>query len=145
MTVDSGYTVTQLWLLAFGSGLAAGVAFASLPLVSPRTGNRLAFRARCIVALLPPSAAGGYSVLAATRRHDDPSTALQLYIVAMLTLVALRVVFAGWLRRQGNGGPRSAEQWESLTSKQMLAFLAALVTVAACLAVTLDWLSSLWT
>jgi hypothetical protein len=134
--------VAQLWIIAVGSGIALTVAVASLPL-SPRARRKWGPGARFGLALLA-TAACSFFVLGRTARSDDEAVdGLHLYILATLTLVILRVLFARWLKRyvaaQMAGKPMQAS-----AGKVTVVFLGAFVVVVAALVGVLTWLPTLW-
>lgn len=140
---EAAFSVTQLWIIAAGACIAAAVAIGTLPLFSPRTGRRLGAGARVAVALLPPLGGAAFAVLDSTRRGYEESTGLHLYILALLTLVVLRIIFARWLRRAAEQH-RSGTPVEKLTVKGHVIFWITFVAVIVPLAVMLSRLPILW-
>lgn len=140
---EAAYSVTQLWIIAIGSCIATAVAFGTLPLASPRTGKKLGLGVRFAVAPLPGLAAGlGAFARSATRNYED-TTALYLYIIGALTLVALRVIFAKWIKRSTEAY-RAGTPMETSNIKVAVVLFVTLMAVFASIAVILAWLPTLW-
>ena len=75
--------------------------------------------------------------------QDEDTTGLQLYILGCLSLAVMRVLFAGWLRRAGEGS-RSGTPPRTSPTRVGVVFLITFVPLVASLAVLLTWLPSLW-
>lgn len=131
--------VGALWILA----VASSVALAAAVLTLPRTGRkREAVRRAAFAVLLP--LVGLVYVLGREARHaqvhhsgDDPeATALFMFSVATLTLAALRVIYARYLKRAAQRA-RSGRAVETPTGKQAALFLLTLFIVFAAVAASL--------
>ena len=142
---ETTYSHAEMWIVAVISALACGVAFGSLPLMSPRTGRRLGLGARIAVAPLPVLGASITAFLRSESRGYDEITALQLYSLAMLTLAACRLIFAGWLKRCVDHYRETGKAVQTLTVKQSLIFTFTLLFLIGSLAFILDRLPLLWT
>ncbi|MGI5196208.1 hypothetical protein ACQEVY_21560 [Streptomyces sp. CA-288835] len=117
------FTLTHWWIAAIVSGLALGVAMASLV-----TNTRQKLIAAASVTL----AAGLYMALRGS--GDGARQALQLFILGTLPLAILRLVFAGYLRRQ-LALQHSGQPMQDMTGKQMAIFFAAFVAVVICIVI----------
>ena len=131
--------VGALWILAVGSSVAVAAAVLTLP----RTGRKWETARRAAFAVLMPLVGLVY-VFGREARHaqvhnsgDDPeATALFLFSVAMLTLAALRVIYARYLNRAVQLA-RSGNAVETPTGKQAAIFLLILLIVFAGVAASL--------
>lgn len=117
------FTLAHWWIAAIVSGLALAAAVASL---ATKTRGRLTAAASVVLAT------GLYTVLRGT--GDGARQALQLFVLGTLPLAILRLVFAGYLRRQ-LALQRSGRPVEDMTGKQMAIFFAAFVGVVVCVVI----------
>lgn len=134
------FTVIQTWLIAIGSGIALVVAFGTLPMATKRR-RMLSLPERFGIGLLTASSCALGALLMSVR-EPDPVVVLHLYTVAMLTMVILRVVFAGWLRRIAQARLAGTPFTYSNTKVAVVA-LVSIGGVMASLAVFLSWLPTL--
>lgn len=114
------FTLAHWWIAAILSGLALTAAVASL--VTKAKGKLVA--AACVMLAM-----GMYAALSGW--EDGARQALQLFVLGTLPLAALRLVFAGYLKRQLSL-KRSGQPTEDMTGKQITIFLAAFVAVVIC-------------
>ncbi|MEV3988446.1 hypothetical protein AB0J57_06025 [Streptomyces sp. NPDC049837] len=117
------FTLTHWWIAATLSALALAAAAASL---APKTRGKLIAAASVVLAT------GLCTVLRGS--GDGARQALQLFILGTLPLAVLRLVFAGYLRRQ-LALRRSGRPMEEMTGKQIAVFMAAFVAVVLCVAI----------
>ncbi|GAA2756402.1 hypothetical protein [Actinopolymorpha rutila] len=140
---EAAFSLTQVRVMAVGSGIALAVAFGTLPLVSPRSRKPLGVAARFTVGLITSVVCGLYVYGRSRRSSDDDATGLQLYIIATMSVVIMRVIFARWFTRVAQA-QRSGKQVKPLGAKWTVVVLVMFVTVVASLAATLTWLPRLW-
>jgi hypothetical protein len=117
------FTLTHWWIAAIVSGLALALAVASL---ARQTGDKLIAAASVLIAT------GLYTAL--RESGEGAHQALQLFILGTWPLVILRLVFAGWLRRQ-MALKRAGQPMEELTGKEIAIFFAAFVAVVTCIVI----------
>ncbi|RST16526.1 hypothetical protein E2C00_17155 [Streptomyces sp. WAC05374] len=117
------FTLTHWWIAALASGLALAAAVQSL---ATTTRHRLVAAASVLLAT------GLYTVLRGT--GDGARQALQLFVLGTLPLAVLRVLFAGYLRRQ-LALQRSGRPVEDMTGRQMAVFGAAFAAVVICVVI----------
>ena len=142
---ETTHSLAELWIVAGVAFVAGWVAFSSMPLVSPKSRKMLGLPARIALGPLPLLAAATVPFLASMKDVEGLSMGLKLYSVAILVLAVLRVVYAGWIRRQGDllrHGQRTAEK---VTAAQSFLFVVAFLVVSAVVAIVLDRLPLLWT
>ncbi|MBZ9641488.1 hypothetical protein [Streptomyces sp. PSKA30] len=117
------FTLTHWWIAAIVAGLALAAAVQSLA-AKPR--NKLIAAASVVLA------AGLYTALRGS--GDGARQALQLFILGTLPLAVLRLVFAGYFRRQ-LALMRSGQPIEDITGKQQAIFFASFVAVVICIVI----------
>jgi lysylphosphatidylglycerol synthetase-like protein (DUF2156 family) len=115
------FSLTHWWIAAVLSGLTLAVAVQSLAV---KTRDKLI--AAGSVALVT----GLYTL--ARGSGDGAQQALQLFILGTLPLAILRLVFAGYLRRQ-LARKRSGQPMEALTGKQQAVFFATYIAIVICI------------
>jgi hypothetical protein len=141
---DVHHSLTELWITAILGGLAVSVAFATLPLVSPRTGAPLGRGARIAAAPLPVLGGAIYVLAASTRKGYDETTALELYSLAVWSLAATRLIFARWVRRYRSTIREHGGSNQRMSVKHGSIFVCTLLALIGSLAVVLDRLPLLW-
>ncbi|WP_199545602.1 hypothetical protein [Streptomyces sp. N35] len=119
------FTTAHWWIAAVVSGLALATAGATLATTR---------RAKVAGAVTVTAVTGLYTGLKGT--GDGAVQALQLYILGTLSLAILRLVFAGWLRRQRERH-EAGEPPEQPTARHIAVFLATFAAIVAGIAVTL--------
>ncbi|MFF7872398.1 hypothetical protein ACFZCT_39065 [Streptomyces qaidamensis] len=111
------FTLTHWWIAAIVAGLALAAAVQSLA-TRPRD--------KLIAAVSIVGATGLYTALRGS--GEGARQALQLFILGTLPLAILRLLFAGYLRRQ-LALKRSGQAMEDITGRQQAIFFAAFVAV----------------
>ncbi|MER7172041.1 hypothetical protein [Streptomyces mesophilus] len=119
------FTTAHWWIAAVVSGLALATAVATL--ATTRRATLAGAVTVTVVTVL-------YVALRGT--GDGAVQALQLYVLGTLTLAILRLVFAGWLRRQRERH-EAGEPPEQPTGKHIAIFMATFVAIVVGIAVTL--------
>ncbi|MGH3311511.1 MAG: hypothetical protein ACRDP3_13155 [Streptomyces sp.] len=109
------FSLTHWWIAAIVSALALAFAVQSL---ATKTRDKLIAAASVVLATALYTALRGSG--------DGAQQALQLFILGALPLAILRLVFAGWLRRQ-LALKHAGQPMEELTGKQMATLLATFV------------------
>ncbi|MFJ3224055.1 hypothetical protein ACIPJS_11865 [Streptomyces sp. NPDC086783] len=117
------FSLTHWWIAAIVSGLALAVAMQSL---ADKTRDKL------IAASAVTVATALYTALRAS--GQGAQQALQLFISGTLSLAILRLLFAGWLRRQ-RALKHAGQPMEELTGKQIAVLLATWVAVIVCIVI----------
>jgi hypothetical protein len=111
------FTLTHWWIAAIVAGLTLAAAVQSLA-TRPRD--------KLIAAVSIVGATGLYTALRGS--GEGARQALQLFILGTLPLAILRLLFAGYLRRQ-LALKRSGQAMEDITGRQQAIFFAAFVAV----------------
>lgn len=111
------FTLTHWWIAAILSGLALAAAVQSMA-TKPR--DKLIATVSVLLATALYTALRGSG--------DGARQALQLFILGTLPLAVLRLVFAGYLRRQ-LALKHSGQPMEEMTGKQIAIFFASFVAV----------------
>jgi hypothetical protein len=142
---ETTHSLTELWIVAGVAFVAGWVAFSSMPLVSRRSRKPLGLPTRIAVGPLPALVAAVVPFFASMRDGEGLSTGLELYSVAILALAVLRVVYAGWIRRQGELLRHGQRPAKKVTTAQSWLLVVAFLAVCAVVAVVLDRLPLLWT
>ncbi|MDX3640108.1 hypothetical protein [Streptomyces sp. MB09-02B] len=122
--LTSHFSRTEWWIAAAVAGVAVAVALASL---IPAWKDRWK-------AVLPVLAAAVFvGLMVPAEEADGDPVSLMLFTALALGLALMRVVFAGYIRRQQELA-RSGGAWESLTTRQTVVFFLAFTTVVALMA-----------
>ncbi|MEW2397408.1 hypothetical protein [Streptomyces sp. NPDC046862] len=111
------FTLTHWWIAAILSGLALAAAVQSMA-TKPR--DKLIATVSVLLATALYTALRGSG--------DGARQALQLFILGTLPLAVLRLVFAGYLRRQ-LALKHSGQPMQEMTGKQIAIFFASFVAV----------------
>lgn len=106
-----------LWGLAAVSAAAVSLALASMV----RGGKR-----KVVALVVLPSALSAYTAARSAARGIDEVVALHIFILCSLGLALMRLVFAGWIRRQWELYDREG-RWAQMTPRQLAVFFAALI------------------
>lgn len=117
--LTSTLSVPQWWIAAVVAGAALAVAAQSTATTAKDK----------LIAVSIPLVCGGFIVLASAVHGYQGRTPLVLYTAAMIILVVLRIVFAGYISRQ-LALKRSGKPMEEMTGKQTAIFLSALLAAS---------------
>jgi hypothetical protein len=137
------FSVSQLWAIAIGCGIAFAVAVGTLPLVSPRSRRMLGPGARFAVGLLTSSVCALFVLARSLGGNDEVTDALWIYIIAMLSLVVPRVIFTKWFTRAAEA-QLAGKPIETSGGKVAVVVLVSMVAVVLSLFVFLKWLPAMW-
>ncbi|SDS33654.1 hypothetical protein [Actinopolymorpha singaporensis] len=99
--------------------------------------------ARFVVGLFTSLICGLYVYGRSRRSDDNDATGLQLFVLATMSMVIMRVIFARWFTRVAEA-QRSGKQIKPLGAKWTVVVLVMFAAVVASLAATLTWLPTLW-
>ncbi|MDA2804888.1 hypothetical protein [Nocardiopsis suaedae] len=116
-----------LWGLAAVSAAAVSLALASMT---------RGWKAKVFALGVFPLAISAVMVLRSTARGIDPVEALHIFILCTLDLALMRLVFAGWIRRQWELYDREG-RWAQTSAGQLAVFFAAFITGLAVLGASL--------